>query len=459
MSAEGARNAADGTDGAASEAVDAVVVGTGMRGLVAAYLLSQLGYSAVLVDRSRSVGGVDGSFLTPGGVRFDYGLHVLDFMSSEVATRLFTHVVGGEVHRIVLERGIVLRGEIMPYAPRPEEMPEKLRSMLPPGELVDDVGDDPPTRERLARCYGRAFTDFVFDEVLPSYRSENRHRGFGVEEWKLLGNVYPWMFPRARRTGKTSDESRAFHDRLREGIPQEILYPKQGGFGGFARGFLRHLDPDRIEVITGASDLALEIEPGTHTVRHVTAGGRRFRARHYFWGSSWPGLCAVLGLPCPHTPADRVLIGSFVLDRPAVCDYHELLVGDSRYEINRVSFPARFRESDDALMQVEYAVPIAEDWPVDADSWREIWLEATRRLGLLGGEHRVVEFDFKSFDMHFNSYGMEGEALVDADPAQLRPDSNIHPLTPSLANLNLNRHVPQNLELVASVLAASRGEG
>ena len=33
--------------------------------------------------------------------------------------------------------------------------------MLPAGELVDDIGGEAPTRERLARCYGRAWADFA----------------------------------------------------------------------------------------------------------------------------------------------------------------------------------------------------------------------------------------------------------------------------------------------------------
>jgi len=435
------------------EALDAVVVGANIRGLITAYLLSHLGYRAVVLEKGPAVGGADRSFETPEGTRFEIGLHVLDYMRSEIATRLFTHVVGGEVHRVQLERAIVLRNEIMPYAPKPSEMPESLREMLPSGELVDDLGDEAPTRERLSVCYGRAFTDFIFDEVLPSYRCENRHRAFGVDESRLLGNVYPWMFPRARRRAKTGDESRTFHDRLRAGIPQEILYPKEGGFGGFAEGFLRNLDPERIEVLTNVDDLHLEIEPGTHTVQWAGAKGRRFRARHYFWAASWTLLCAEVGISCQDTATDRVVLGSFRLNKPAITRYHELLIGDPQHQMNRVFFPGLFRAATDPLMQVEYAFPRLEDRPIDPDHWLTTWLENTRRLGILDAEHRVEEFDFKTFCMHYNAFGMEGEPLSDADPSLLREGSNLHPITPSLANLNLNGHVPRDIRTVISILA------
>jgi glycine/D-amino acid oxidase-like deaminating enzyme len=435
------------------ETVDAVVIGANMRGLVTAHLLDALGYRAVLIERGPKLGGADGTFVTPGGARFEYGLHVLDEDRSEIATRLFRRAVDDRVHRVRLERGIVLRGQAMPYAPRPSQMPDELRRMLPGEELVDALGDDPPTRANLARHYGRAFTDLVFDEVLPSYPSENRHRRFGVDESRLLANIYPWFFPRAQRRSKSGDESRAFHDRLRNGLPQWILYPREGGFSGFAEGLLRKLDRARIEVLMGADDLRLELAPGSHTVAAVHAKGRVLRARHVFWAGPWEPLCRILGLPCQSVATDRVMLGSFVFDRPATSAFNELLVGDPSFSLARVYFPGRWRESDDPLMQVEFAVPKAEDWPADPEHWRAKWLDDARRLGLIGAQHRLVEFDFKAITMHFNGFGMEGEPLRDADPSAIQAGSNLHPVVPSMANLNLNRYVPRAIAEVGAVLA------
>lgn len=324
--------------------------------------------------------------------------------------------------------------------------------MLPSMELDDDIGAEPPTRERLAQHYGAAFADLILDEVLPSYPTENRHRAFGVDESLLLRNIYPWFFPRARRAGAAGDESRTFHDRLRDGIEQHVLYPKSGGFSGFAEGFLRKLEAMGVEVLLGASDAETVMVPGTHRVDHVRAAGRELRAPRYFWASAWPGLCKLLALPCQEVATDLVLLGSFVLNRPAETRYHEILVGDPKHRINRLYFPSRFAHTNDARMQIEFSVPKAEDWPQDAEHWRRTWLESAARLGLVGPSHEVLEFDFKSFALHFNAYGMEGEALVDADPALLHPDSNLHPVVPSMANLNLNAYVPRVIQEVTELL-------
>ncbi len=107
-------------------------------------------------------------------------------------------------------------------------------------------------------------------------------------------------------------------------------------------------------------------------------------------------------------------------------------------------------------MQVEYVVPRADKPPLESDHWRDTWLEDTRRIGILDDAHQVEVFDFKTRPIHFNSFGMEGHPLKDADIAQLNGDSNIYPLQPSMANLNLNSYVPKTVDYVTSVLSRWR---
>jgi hypothetical protein len=436
--------------------LDAVVIGANIRGLVTAYVLDRLGCSAAVLERSSELGGADGSFRTAGGTWFDYGLHVVDFMRSELVTKLFTLATGGRVHRTTLRRGIVLRKHILPYAAERAALPDEIGRLLAPEPLIDDIGGGPPDRSALARAYGSAFTDVIFGEVLPSFRSEHRHVRFGVDPSRLLTNIYPWFFPRAKRRAVAGDPSRAFHDRLREGLPQDVLYPAAGRFAAFAEGFARNLDSSRVELVLGAGDLDIDVRPGTHTIESITAGGRRFVARRYFWAGPWPPLCRLLDLPCQDAATDRVHLGSFRFDRPVEARYHELLVGDPALTIDRVHFPGAFRRTEDPLVQIEFAVPLHDGaWPVDADAWRSAWLRDLVRLGIIGEDHRAVEFDHRSFRMHFNSFGAEGEPLRDADPSLLSPDSNVHPVAPSMANVNLNRYVPEVVASTVSIL--SRG--
>lgn len=433
------------------ENVDAIVVGANLCGLITTYLLDQLGFRVVLLEPGARVGGANSSFTTTEGSTFDLGMHVLDDMRSEVTTRLFLRVIEGQVERVLLRRGMVLCGRLVPYNPAPADLPDELRALLPGDEIEDDLGAEPPTRERLRRCYG-AYADFVLDEVLPSYRCEWRHKQLGIDESRLLTNIYPWFFPRAARRSSESGESPSFHDRLRGGEPQYVLYPKEGGFAGFARAFLARLGPG-VEVLSGLGDLRFEIAPATHTMRWIETPERKLASRHVFWCARWPWLCDLLGLPTQDLATDQMLLGSFRFDAPVFCDFNEILVADRSFHLDRISFPGRFDGTDAPLLQVEFAFPAAEtEMPLDAAHWNETWLSDLRRLGLLGRDHRVESFDFKRFRMHYNSFGAEGQPRRDPDPGWIHPASNIRAVAPTVANRNLNWSVPLYLEYVTRVL-------
>ncbi|MCC7410162.1 MAG: NAD(P)-binding protein [Gammaproteobacteria bacterium] len=437
--------------------VDALVIGANLAGLISAWLLGELGYRTVLLERSSRLGGINTSFAGPDGSTFDMGMHVLDYMRSPVTTRLFSRMTGERLRRTLLERAIVLRGEIMPYAPLPAQMPAAIRALLPADLRVDDLGTAPPTRERIARIYGPGYAALIFDEVLPSYRCEQRHRQLGVGEEHLLTNIYPWFFPRVERPVADAGESRRFHDRLRRGEPQYVLYPSEGGFAGFARAFAEALDPRYVETLIDIPDLHVEIGAGAHTVRWVRAQGRRLTAPHVFWAGHWGGLCKLLGLPWQDLATDNLLLGSFTLNRPASSRYNEIIVGDPALHIDRISFPGRFAGTDAPQLQLEFAFPVADsDSTPNAEHWQRIWLADLRRLGVLDDAHVVESFDFRHLRMHFNSYGAEGRPHVEADPGLLHEDSNIVPVAPSVLNRNLNSSVPRYLEAVLGAVTGTR---
>ena len=139
----------------------------------------------------------------------------------------------------------------------------------------------------------------------------------------------------------------------------------------------------------------------------MQGGGRRLKGQRYFWAGSWPELCRLLKLPCQNPSTDRIALGSFRLDRPARTEYHEILVGNPAHPINRVYFPGAFRGSEDALMQIEFSFPVAEERSLDPDHWRDTWLDSLRALGILEAAHRVEVYDFKTRTLHFNGYGAD----------------------------------------------------
>ena len=437
-----------------SDHKDAIVVGGNVAGLTIAYLLGHLGYDTMLVDRAPTLGGTDSSFTIDSGARFDIGLHALDFMRSEVVTKLFLHVIDGQVHKVRRRRAIVLRNHQIPYNSPAAEWPEELRSMLPKGEIVDTLGGEPPTRENLARYYGREFVDFVFDEVQRSYPSEMRHLEFGVPEHELLTNTYPWFFPRASRETPDGNVSRGYHDKKRRGDSEEwYLYPKEGGFGRFAEAFGEELTAAGVEVKTAVRDLDAVIDPQSKTCTHVLVEGRELTADRVFWCGPVGLLAGKLGMDVPDKP-DQFVLGSFHFEKKLRSDFSELLVGDPEHPINRASFPGVLSGSGQPLVQLEFAFPRADtSWPRDGDAWRERWLDSLDRLGIATRDNPLRGYDFKTFPILYNCYGIEGEPMPEVDFSDIPPTSNLRPVLPSIRNININTRVPQFLRYLVDELS------
>ncbi len=436
-----------------AERVDAIVVGSNLAALVVAHLLAGWGYRTCLVDRAAEVGGMDRSFRNANGRLFDYGFHGLAYMRSEFVTKLFTAVIDGAVRQVEHRRGMVIRGHQVAYNAEAKDWPEELAALLPAGPLVDDIGDAPPTRGRLAEVYGAGFADLVYDEILPSYPSEVRHLDFDVEPWRLLVNIYPWFFPRARRRPLSDSASRVYQDSVRAGRDESLLYPAAGGFAGFVQAFRRKLETHGVELLLGAADFAVDFDPEDRRVRWVQSGGRRLTAPRVYWCASATSLCALLGAPLPALDPDRLVLGSFEFDRPIRCDFTELIVGDPEHAINRVSFPGRLSGEPDTLVQLEFAYPRAVDRFDDKRGyWLDQWSRSLRALGVIGVDHRLREFDFKSVPLLYNCFGVEGRPMPDIELGPLPPETNLRPVLPSLRKVNINTRVPAYLRFLADDL-------
>jgi hypothetical protein len=440
-----------------TENCDAIVVGGNVAGLFVAYMLGQLGYSTKLLEKQPVLGGMDRSFTNRNGRSFDFGLHVLDSLRSDVVTKLFRHVVDNEVHETERRRGIVLRNHVIPYNAVAGDWPEELRELLPDHDLVDEVGDAKPTRRTLARYYGEGFADMIFDEVLASYPSETRQLEFGVEESQLITHIYPWFFPRARLAPVNSNLSRQYHDRKRAGAKEVFLYPRQGGFGGFAEGFRRKLHEIGVEVLTDIPDLHFEMQPAKQRVSRITAQGRQLYAPRVFWCAPGGILCRLLSIDVEDLKPDQFVLGSFEFSRPVDCDYHELILGDPQHLFNRMSFPGKIGRTEDNLCQLEFSYPrhAPGEFVTDERFWKEKWLASLRKMGIVDGANEPVDFDLKTVPLVYNCYGVEGKKQPDFEIGELHPESNLRPVLLSVNNININTRIPQFLRYLTDELGGS----
>lgn len=369
---------------------DAIVIGGGLAGSIAVRILSEQRYRVLVIEKQEHLGQNNRSFQNGRGEIFDPGYHALDENRSPFTTRFFAKVLDGKMHRIRLRRGIVVSGHLFDFNAPVSEWPQKLAALFPAKELDDSIGGE-PSRQSLARIYGSAFTMLAFDEIVSSYPSLQWQRERGVPEEKLLNLIYPWFFPRARRHWLPTDESGRFHAAMRESGDQQVLYPDEGGFGSFVEGIVRGIDHNFTTVRTGAKDVQCRFDASSLLMQGVQCDGVDYTADQYFWCAPVTGLAKLAGLSVPALHPQRLALGSFSFDREVTCPYHEILVGDPRVPIGRISFPGKIAGTSNHRVQAEYLYPVGFH-EADPATWQAQCLESFRALGIISRDAQVVEY-------------------------------------------------------------------
>jgi len=370
---------------------DVAIIGAGLSGLVAAHTLTSFGIKCCLIEKNNQVGGGNLSFENDLGSIFDSGYHALDHMRSEITTKLFKKVVDQSCHKIKLNRGIFIGGELIDYNAPVEQWPKSLAEMIDSPEFDSITGD--VTKDKISKAYGSKFSDFCVNEILQSYPSEIRAIKEGRDSTHCFNFIYPWFFPKVnKKIGGTLTEWDRYHNSMRT-KDQYVLYPKLGGFYGFITGLFNDIDKKYCDVYLDSKEISININ-NDNTCTKVTLSDYEITADNYFWCAPFFGLAAMLKLPMPEGVSQTLVLGSFQFKDELTLVYHEILVGDKSHKINRISFPGNIRNEPNNLLQVEFIYP-TDEIDMDTNQWLDEWKGSLFRMGLIGN----VEIENFRFDI------------------------------------------------------------
>ena len=384
--------------------IDNLVIGAGLVGSITAWILANQGYSGLLLERSPDAGGVNGSFLDSLGNRFDYGRHIISQDRSDFSTNFFKKVLGDRIHSFSLERALVLRGQIVPYAADLSQWPKAV------AELVQLDANAPPvrlgsTRAEFAQAYGQQFADLAFDDMLSAYPTLVWQREHGIPEEQLMRWLFPWFFPRSAleaapeagtEQGIYSQEARDYHfsKRHAEAHSERILYPREGGFAYWIEQMLEQAS-DLMTPHIGVGNIDFDFDKDSLVLRSATTQGTTYIAKRIFWCVPLPVLCIALGWQLPKGHPQWEMLGSFAFAKPIGSAYHEILFADPQYPVRRVNFAGKIAGQEPShTLQVEFTTPQG-DFDLEADEWQRRWTECLYATGIVPRENPVTSFDFR----------------------------------------------------------------
>ncbi len=152
----------------------------------------------------------------------------------------------------------------------------------------------------------------------------------------------------------------------------------------------------------------------------------------------------MLGLPMPKGVAQTLVLGSFKFDGEFSQDLHEILVGDIKYKINRISFPGNIRNEKNNLVQVEFIFP-TDEIDMSRDEWLDHWLSCLSDIGISEGVNMLsYRFDIQPKGM-VTKEPLDEIALNYSDMIK-NTGTNIFVPCVNAGPENINRIVPTVIE-------------
>lgn len=434
---------------------DAIVIGGGLAGLVATYILTNQGYDTLLVEKSNSLGGLTGSFQDKLGNYFDYGYHALDFNRSVFTTNFFKHVLDHDFRLLPLKRGLLIGRHLLRYNSPVANWPTELRELFAKTEIVDDIAEK-PSRSELERVYGKKFVDLVYAEVLNAYPSLKWKLAQGASQESLLENIYPWFFPYATKQRVRSSEWHRYHDSMRrQGSEQLVLYPGPEGFGKILAKIFEKIPKSSLSVKQGFNKIDYDLDQSKRSIKGLVVDGEAYTSDMIFWCATPAALCSVFNIKLPAMLPQDFFLGSYVFDHEFNVDFHEILAGNPKFKANRISFTGALAGTPNNRVQLEYFAPAGEEALAD-DEWDRHWQSGLREYGLLSRTSTVKNFELRRMKRGFVSLDSYEQIIQSLQSTLFHKETNVIVPFWGVGPENINRLIPKVFQTVMDTITAGR---
>ena len=372
-----------------------IIFGGGLSGLVTANICSHLGIDSILVENSNSLGGGNKSIKDKEGNIFDCGYHTLDYNRSFITTKFFEKVLQNNYRKFKLNRGIIIKDHLIPYNEKINKWPKDLKALFLK-KLQNDTIKGELNKEEISKVFGKKFTDLAYEDILRSYPSIKWSLENGGKEKDFFGLVYPWFFPKVKKSNQRKSEWDTFHDKMRSGLDHFVLYPKKGGFGGFIEAIYKDIDQKYCKIIKNVKNIEYKTELRTNRISSVKINGNTYVADTYFWCNSPISLCKILDIKIKEAKIGKpqqIAFGNFILKNKIKNDFHEMLIGSNQHMINRISFPGKIANLNNKLIQVEYSFPINTP-EYDEKNLKKSWINSLKILKIINKKNQIKKFTF-----------------------------------------------------------------
>ena len=343
----------------------AVVVGAGLKAIVAARMLVARGHRVILVDSANRLGGVHTS-VPWDGFRLDLGCHLFG-NEDDASTGLLLDLMGGAANPITPRIASVFRGvrtdgiEYPDFAHGdPGEVAAALLGLLDcaaarAGEMPAPPDPAVSLHDYLVARFGvaaAALVEKACGKMLPAPAAGLSAAAFSAlpaRRLKLTGDGTAELLKQlpaldAVLLRSNADDPMRYLRNRASAFPARALYPTAGGMGGFARTATDRLRELGVELRLGTDVVGLA-QAGA-TVRLGVGDGSQIDADLLVWTAGAGRLAAALGEDADRLDAAiesvPMVLHYFDVPEAAAGPYHWIHDFDDRDMVFRASVPSLF---------------------------------------------------------------------------------------------------------------------
>lgn len=408
---------------------DWIVVGGGMRGIVAAIVLRRAGDGVTLIDASPALGGVLRS-QEWDGLYVDKGCHVLDF-SHAASGRLFRDILGEEMIPVLvryasINRGLKSDGIAVPDMSRFPE--EEWRAVIDEIKSRPDSGAVNGTLADVLRArFGTRAGDYAATCV---------RKMTGYEASSLAAEAFETV-PMVHRMRLGPDETMeplkhdpSLDNRLAVSSQRDPwrfysgesefghrnAYPAKKGMSGFCDAATRYLEEIGVTLRLGQPLTEISAEDGRVKVK--LGSGEPVSASKVYWAVPSPLFLRTLGEEDPLAAVSRsasILLYTFKVIPEAVADYTYIHDFSPDTLVYRSSAPGAYGGQVDAHgnTYVCAEVPVRTDtkiWSAPENLSDRVWGE----MQAMGQVAKEVPYAAMRVDKVPLAFILPGQGWVDA---------------------------------------------
>jgi phytoene dehydrogenase-like protein len=381
-----------------------VVVGAGVTGIVAAFLLAKRGHEVTLLENRPEIGGVN-SGLAWNGFSLDFGCHLFS-NDSDVSTGVLLELLEGEASPVDVRFASVLGGEqtsgfelpnLASLGPAVADriLRELLEACATPARSAETLRDllenryGPTAAIALDGCLRKVFRDGA-EALAPEAIAATTFRRVRVvpdQVARLLKQLA--VVDDRLAQGSASDPMCFYRDKVAL-YPHRSFYPKSGGMGGFASRARRVLERLGVRIHTGVTLRALSLKP---RAKVITDAHGEFEPEAIVWtlglGRLEPWLGGTNNIAAS-TVAVPMLLYYFAIEKEQETGMSYVNDFDLSTRVFRASVPGAYGSGNcppgQSYVCCEVPVNVAESsWQNPEQFEAEVWNEVLK-LGVATGQ-------------------------------------------------------------------------